>query len=113
MFPLTKLLLSAPHDKPTHLAFLILVLVVAIVATTAALRGVAPPESESSRNPQIALASATTPTPVPTYTNLYRNTDEGFSISLPPGWIAHETGGRTPVLTAEVTQGASFLLAEV
>ena len=115
MFPLTKRLLYAAHDKPARVAFLILGLLIAAAVTTAALRGVA---ATTSAAPDIPAAATTptptpTPTPLPTFTDLYRNTTEGFSVSLPAGWVAQETGKRTPALTVETPPGADYLLAEV
>ena len=54
-----------------------------------------------------------TPTPVPTFTHSYRNTTEGFSLTLPPGWVAEETGERTPALLIEKPQGPEFVYADV
>ena len=97
--------------KPNQPVPLILGLAIVAVATAAAMWGLAPIASAAQANAQVAPTP--TPTPLPTFTDFYRNTTEGFSLSLPAGWVAKETGARIPALTVESPPGADFLLAEV
>ncbi|MCI0828229.1 MAG: peptide ABC transporter substrate-binding protein [Chloroflexi bacterium] len=54
---------------------------------------------------QLALTSTPIPTPTPgpppTFTGVYRNTTEGFSLVLPQGWEGQETGDRAPTLVIQ------------
>ena len=105
--------------KPKHLVLLILGLGIVAVATTAALRSLplstsaAPASAQISTTPVPTPTPTTTPTPIPAFTDLYRNTTEGFSLTLPAGWVAEETGGRTPALRVRNPPGDEYLLAEV
>ena len=97
--------------KPNQPVPLILGLAIVAVATATAVWGLAPITLAAPANPQVAPTPA--PTPLPTFTDFYRNTTEGFSLSLPAGWVAQETGGRNPALTVDTPPGAGFVLAEV
>ena len=103
------------HRNRTNRCVLILGLAIVAVATTAAVWTFAPATSAAPADPQVALTPTPTPTPtpMPTFTGLYRNTTEGFSLSLPAEWVAQETGRRTPALTVVTIPGDDFLLAEV
>ena len=96
--------------KPNRPVALILGLAIAAVTTAAAVWGLAPVTSAAPANTQVVPTPTPTPTPLPTFTDFYRSTTEGFSLSLPAGWVAQETGGRIPALTVETPPGAAYLL---
>ena len=90
-------------------------LATATVASAVAVESPVPTTSAApaAAEPTPTLTPAPTATPVPVFTDFYRNTTEGFSLTLPPGWLAEETGELTPALVIEKPQGPEFVYADV
>ena len=91
----------------------ITVLALAVVAIVAAVSpwALAPDTSAGSLQQQAA-----TPTPTSTpalFTGVYRNTTHGFSMTLPEGWVAIETGELFLAVSVEGPAGSEFVVAEV
>ena len=83
----------------------LLVLLAVGLAIVVGLRLPQPPAAAAP--PQQATA---TPTPTPSsFTDLYRNTTEGFTMTLPTGWVAQETGATMPLITVANPLGTKSL----
>ena len=95
-------------DRPGPIISL---LATVVALTTVVIGGIGLPTPASPVSAQIPPTP--TPSPVPTFTEQYVDPFEGFSVTLPEGWVAHETGVRAPTLEADVQETDVHLKAEV
>ena len=91
----------------------ITVLDFAVIAIVAAV-GPWSPAPGTSAGPLQQQAATPAPTSTPSlFTGVYRNTIHGFSMTLPEGWVAIETGELLPAVSVEGPAGSEFVVAEV